>query len=298
MKELLEDINNCATIKEIELLAKQYIDYYTDEASKYNIECDTIGTDVGINPNNYSGNTKYDYSLNIWSGYIPKNTRIVYGTYGLEDGISYNKGNYYYLDDESYIIEFFKYIKGKEIDTVYDLILHVFKFLKKYLEKYVNYSNRDILHQLIYKNDREFFKPIKEHSIRDFINNGSAECTEYGAMAENIMSLFNLDVYYLLDVDHAYNLIIEDDKASILDFSKWVSCYDINYKFIGRVPYYVEIEDFTDDYFFEVLYDDKKFIVPDYYCLIIDDKLIEVKKNNYRKYGIEGKKEKSNKITF
>ncbi len=286
MKELLSQIKECKTDEELEELAKVHIEFCTEEAGKYNIECDTIGTDVGINPRNYSDD-EYDYGLNIWNGYIPKNTRIVYGVYGYSDYRSANQGCYYYLDDESYIYDFIKYIKDKNIEDTYDFILNVNKFLKQYLDKIINAKDREEIHKLLYKNELDFYEPVNEHSIKDFKNTGAGKCTEYTAIAENIFSLFDFDIYYMMDVEHAYNLLRDNDKTYILDFANWVPCYDINYKYIGRLPYFVEIPDFSDEYFEEVKYGNERIELPDYYFLAMNDDLIEVRNGDTREYGVD-----------
>ena len=288
MKELLADIKQCNTNQELESLVKECIEYYTNEASKFNIECNTIGTDVGINPRNYS-NDEYDYGLNIWCGYIPKNTRIVYGVYGFSNNRSSNHGQYYYLDDESYI-------KDKDIEDNYDFILYVNKFIRKYLENNINKLEREDIHKLIYKNEEDFYEPIKEHSILDFKNNGAGECTEYSALAENIFSIFGFDIYYMMDTNHAYNLLIEDYKVSILDYANWVSCYDINYNQISKLPYYVEIPEFDDKLFDRLREEEEKIILPDYYFLAINDNLLEINNGYTREYGVEGIKLDKNPI--
>ena len=162
-------------------------------------------------------------------------------------------------------------------------------FLRKYLIKYVNPRIRDEIHQLLYKNDGTYFyRPTKEHSIKDLVKNGAAQCTEFGAIAQNIFSLFDYDIYYLLDLEHAYNMLVEEDKVCILDFANGVECYDINLNPLGIIPYYAEIEDFDEDYFQEVINNTKKFILPDYYCIAINDDLYEMQYEENREYGIDG----------
>ena len=285
MKELLEAINNYNE-EETKLLIDDCINFYTKAASDINIECDTIGTDVGINPRNYS-NDEYDYGLNIWRGYIPKNTRIVYGVYGYPDYKSANHGCYYYLDDESYIYDFIKYIKDRDIEDTYDFIISVNKFLKLYLDKAVNSKTREEIHKLLYKDELDFYEPVNEHSIKDFKNTGAGQCTEYTALAENIFSIFDFDIYYMMDVEHAYNLLIDNDKTYILDFANWVPCYDINLKYLGRLPYFVEIPDFTDELFDKVKHGSERIELPDYYFLAMNDDLIEVRNGDTREYGVD-----------
>lgn len=295
MKELLSQIKECKTDEELEELAKVYIKFYTEEAGKYNIDCNTIGTDVGINPRNYT-NEEYDYGLNIWCGYIPKNTRIVYAVYGYSNYRSSNGGQYYYLDDESYILDFFKYIKDKDIDDNYDFILCVNKFLKQYLVRDINKVDREEMFKLICKNEEDYYEPIKEHSILDFKNNGAAECSEYSAITENIFSIFGFDIYYMMDRTHAYNLLIEEGKVSILDYANWVCCFDINYKYLGRLPYYVEIPEFDDELFDNIKNFKERIKLPDYYFLVMNDDLIEVRNGEERDYGIDGMIKEETKI--
>ena len=295
MKELLECINKCNNEEELNNLANNYIDYYTEESKNNNIDSDTLG--IYLDVNSYIINSDNFEGLYVWNGYIPKNTRIVYGEelYGKRGS---NIGCYYYLDDESYILEFFKYIKNKEVLDTYDLILYVNKFLRNYLDKSINPSDRDDIHRVLIKNNETYYEPIKKHSIKDFIGNGSAKCSEYAALTENIFSIFGFDMYYLMDEEHVYNILIDNEKHYLLDYVDWVSCYDTNYKLLAKLPYYVEIKDFSYEFFEKVIYGDEKFILPDYYIIGMNDDLVEIKKDSKRIYGIDGiREEVSLKLT-
>lgn len=289
MKEILELLNNCKTEEDLKKFFKESVDYYTEQSKELNNDSDTIGALVGINPYEDAFNENdYVFSVNSWSGYIPKNMRIVYGSYCDKYNRCYTKGSYYYLDDDSYIYEFIKYIKGKKIENVDDMVLLVHKFLRKFLDKNIDYPSRDDIHQLIYKNDESFFEPVKEHSIRDFYHNGSAMCTEYSVMACNILTIFEVEAMVIFDKKHAYNLIIDDnDKGCVLDYSDIVLLKDLKGYRLGSIPFYEEIEDFDRDMLYRIIKQQEKVKFADYVGICINGSIFKKYNGIVREYGAD-----------
>lgn len=292
-------IKNCENDEQLRELAKNAIEVYSKQAKRENAK-NYIGVNLDINPINYHLDDpnfkveRYYEGVNFWAGYIPLGTKVVYGRfYNNEFKTSTHKGFYYYVDDDSYIYEFFKFIKEKDVDDEMDIIWLVHSFIKKFLSKNINPTSRYDINKLIYKNEDLFFRPVKEHSIKDFYHNGSAMCSEIALIAENLLSVLGLEVLYLEDKEHAYNIYAYHNKAEkktdiyLLDYSKWVECYDFNHKFIGTAPYIGEIEGATPKLVDEMINEGKRITLPEYYLLSINGFLYEVKNGEKREYGTD-----------
>ncbi len=295
-KELIDLIKNTESDEEIKEIIDEVIDECIEALKEVNIDTrvmNTLGVLSEINKNRiymdeYDENgIEFDMQA-VWTGFIPNTTKIIYGVYIDKNRDVSNKGQYYYLNDNSYLYEFSKYIKDKEIETEEDLISYVYDFLEEYLGNFINPKARQDIHKLLYMNDDYYFKPTKEHSNKDFVGTGGAMCTEYSTLAQNILTIYGFDMMYMMDDKHAYNLISIRDKVHILDLSMNVVVLDLDGKVIGDLPFLEEIEDFDSDYLNRVVYGDDKFIVNEYYDLYMNDKLLKVTVKDTREYGIWG----------
>ena len=54
---------------------------------------------------------------------------------------------------------------------------------KKLFDKKIDAKTRKDVNKLIYKDENLFFRPSKEHSIKDFYHNGSEMCSEIAMVA-------------------------------------------------------------------------------------------------------------------
>lgn len=296
--DMVLEIKACKTLEELKELADEAVKFFTDEGRKYNPDFDYIGTKLDINPINYhlddiNFEIEADYEARpFWMGYVPNGTKIVYGRFANDKyRTSVHGGYYYYNDDDSYIYEFFKYIKDKEVESDYDIIVEVNSFLRKKLGKYFNPVDKEQLNKLLYKTDDLFFRPVKEHSIKDYYNNGSALCSEYALMAQNILSALGLEVMMFADYGHTYNIYVEHEGEYsgiyVLDFSNWVEVVDINFNLIGVLPYYEKIEGADSDLIDKVVNEGKRIILPDYYFYFINGNMYKMVKNKNRDYGTD-----------
>ena len=289
MKELLKFIKECDNDEDIEYVADALIDCFSKESFEKNHHHDTIGSLTGVSPSEDVFKDKnVIYSINAWVGYIPKGTKIVYGTYTDSNNYAYTKGSYYYLDDDSYVYEFFKYLKDKDVEDLNDLILYIHKFLTLYLGKNYNSLDREEMHKLFYMNDNTYFKPAKEHSIRDFYHNGSAMCTEYSVMGCNLLCVFGLCAMVIMDEYHAFNILIDDkDTGSIIDFSNYVVVKDLYNRFLTHVPFFEEIEGSNLENIQNFVNSKEKIELEDYYYLYINGSFYKALTGDVRTYGME-----------
>ncbi len=291
-------LKKCSSKMEIEELVTDVINTFTKVAYDENAFSDYFGTKLDINPiSNHIGDIsfqcdKYYEAVNVWNGFIPKGMKIVYGRfYDEKYKTSSHKGCYYYLDDESYIYEFFEFLKDKDISCDFDLIIEVDHFIKKKFLKIINSKDRNDVNKLMYKDDDFYLRPVKEHSIKDFYNNGSAMCSEISVVAENLLSCFGLEVICMQDKEHMYNIYAshEDDEADIyiLDYSNWVGCYDHNFKLVNTMPFFKKIDNCTAHDIDMVVNEGKRISLQDYFLYSINGSIYEVVTKDVRDYGVD-----------
>ncbi len=295
MYKVLNKIKSIDDDNKLKEYIRKRIYRVTNKTRNSNLDVDTIGSIVGVNSYEVGINNANDnITLDAWLEFIPKGQRIVYGTWTDDICRVYNRGCYYYLDDFTYIYDFVKYIKNKEINSIGNLIEYIHIFLYEYFGKEIDSVNRDRLYQLILENDKSYFKPVKEHSIKDFYHNGAARCTEYSAVAQNIMAFMNIDTLYLMDTDHAYNIIHFGEKYYILDYSLPVSVFSINLEFIKSLPFFVEIDD-CDEEMLQLIVDRKNALIfDDFNYIDINGRLVEYYYNKTRRYACGGEVVKDN----
>ena len=295
-RELIDEIKKTNNDEEIKEIINEIIEECLEALKEINIDTrvsNTLGVESDINfkriyldEEDVNENT---YNMQaVWTGFIPVNTKIVYAIYINEYKDVSNEGHYYYLNDNSYLYEFSKYIKDKEVNDETDFIMYVFTFLNEYLGNIFNSKKRNDIHKLIYRNDNSFYEPTKEHSNSDFINTSGAMCTEYASLAQNILTVYGFDMMYLMTDKHAYNLICLDEKIHILDLSICIPIYNSNNEIIGKLPFLEEIEDYSNDKLKRVIYGEETFILNEYFDVYINDRLFKFTTNDTREYGVWG----------
>ena len=226
--------------------------------------------------------------------------KITYGIAYDERGLISNDGKYYYVDDDSYIYDFCRYIKSKDVIDEYHLFDYILKFIRNYYGIIRNTNVREDMHQMICKEDRVYLDPVNMHRLSDFYKKGNAVCTEIALMAENILSIFGFNTYYVVgnikigdekDEFHAYNLIkyIEKDskeeRNGIIDFASYTDVYDINYNKVGEKPYIVFFDEINKEFLNNLISEKESITYEDYDFLALDS-LIEMKYNRDREYYI------------
>ena len=288
--DIVKLIQKTKSEKVLNLIAKYAIKKAAKKAKKDNEPTSFIGTGSDININADLVNPVY-YVYDCFHGYIPKNTKIVYATFFNLFNTTYsNNGYYYFLDDESYILDFFHYIKDKEIKSDYDVIVALKGFLDDYFNITFGDVTRERLHHLLYESDDRLYAPLKEHSITDFKGNGSALCSEYTVLAQNILSVLGFDVYYMMSTSHAYNVLVYDtekeSKAAILDFASGVDVYDHNYNEKKPHPFIEDIPEMDDNVrgFFKTA--GKNVTLKDYYIVYINGTVFRVYTDLKRSYAL------------
>jgi hypothetical protein len=266
MNDLLYILKTCKTDEEI----KEVVDYYIEECTKVSpgvIHGKTvIGKKIGINPEHkFNDFSKSETRItNRWAGYIPKGTKVNYKCISHE-GKDCNDGGYYYMGDESYLYEFAKFVQGMEFyDNVVYFIKAVDRFIHGYFDNRFLKIDREELHKLLEGVDGRKLGPVKEHLLSDFRGKGAAVCTEYSAMAQNIMTIFGLKTEMLMGRRHAYNMLFENGEVSVVDFTDHVKIYDIKYNLLEEIPFVVSIGEYDPVKYYEFIYGNRQLVIGNY----------------------------------
>lgn len=295
--EVIDRIKRCKNDEQLYWLTKKLIKDAINESKSDNPYKGLIGARLDVNPTNYNLTNEKDcdviYSVDIWNGYIPKGTKIVYGTiYNKYNYLFSCGGYYYYVDDETYVYDFIKYIKDMNIEDEFDLVSIVNEYTKKIFNNNLNGINRQNLHKLLFKDNYLQYHPIKEHSIKDFYHTGSAQCTEYAAVANNLFSVLGIPISYFNDKKHAFNVLFhqtDDDKydSYILDFSDCTFIYNEKLECVGRFPFFKKIENGDNEFINSVVNKGQRIKIDDYNILFINGSMFECKTGKVRDYGVE-----------
>lgn len=224
-------------------------------------------------------------------GFIGYNTKLSYGS-------SY--GYYYGMNDFSMYYDFFKQIKNSTISDLNDLLKEIFIYLNKFFGSEENNNSAkgrdDLITNILLEDesisDEEYLNMKNNLQISVFKNKGVAMCSERTALAQNLLSLLDIESYYCSGViknsleadcgEHAFNVIKNDDKYYVIDFSVPVKVMK-NGKIWGCAPYaaHIDNEKITD------LMDNKYALeFFDYYYDISSGKLEKNFNDDVRLYGI------------
>ncbi len=297
--------------REIEKLSEEELHEYVEKRIKKieeerKTDINEIGYLIDHKPrrllvDDLEDNRNYEVTLRcFYNEFIPKGTKIIYGVTFDQDRIISNEGHFYFVDDDSYIEEFCRFIQDKEIETEYEL----FDFLEEFMiDKFgsIPLISRSEMHRIIYKSmDRDVFEPTKKRVLSDFYKKGNALCSEYSLMAQNILSFFGFDACFVIGREqtgdtrgegHAYNFVsfVEDSsqepKYFLIDFSLPVPVYNFNFEELGKTPYIIELDNFDEVFLAGFL----KFEIPvefaDYCYQVIGENMSRLEYDRNRSYS-------------
>ena len=296
--------------EKLEEFVKERITNKEIESTLYNEDDNIIGYCLNHNPK-ISAVTEMDenndeiFSVDIncfHSGFIKLGTKIVYGMAYDYNGICSNDGRYYYIDDESYIYDFCKMIKNKEIINEYELMDYILEFIRNYFGyEYLQKLDREEMFTMLKNKYNNYYDPINEHGLSWFKGKGNALCSEYSILAQNILTIFGIDSYLIIGREktgndngesHAFNIIdfieeeTDEEIASIVDFSNFVNVYNINFEKCGESPFIAKIKNFDEDFVQELINNEKHLCVEDFAYIIINNNLIHLVYDRNRDYYI------------
>lgn len=181
----------------------------------------------------------YGKSNNLFKGFIPLNARIKYSNLSIED---------YGMQTTDYMYEFAHFIKQYNINSKDSLIHNLEYFINSYFGMPGKGDREQIFNDIAWNTtttDEEYFAALANNKIGDLKHKGAAKCTERGAMAQQILSLFGTESYYCMGcVDlgnhqegHCFNIVKRKNDYAVLDYSCPVTSYSKDGKVKGYYPF-------------------------------------------------------------
>lgn len=226
--DLLEKIKECSTDEEIDKIITEAI----SEADKNSTKIERLG---------FLNSGK---SNSLFKGFIPFKTRIKYENIAVET---------YSMETIDFFYEFAHIVKRSDINNKMSLIMAIESFINQYFGYPGKQTRDDVFY---YKatantvNDADFFKALENNKIGDLKHEGAAQCTERGALAQQLLSLFGIETYYCMGCalinghqeGHCFNVAKSKNNYVLIDYSIPVEAYnpDGNFRvylpFLGVIP--------------------------------------------------------------
>ena len=138
------------------------------------------------------GFTEYGKSNSLFKGFIPFKTRIKYCSASIED---------YGMETTDFFYEFAKFIRKYNIKSKAALIYNLEFFINSYFGYPGKMDRETIFNEHAWNTtttDDEYFEALKNNKLGDLKGKGAAQCTERGALAQQILSLFEVESYYCM----------------------------------------------------------------------------------------------------
>lgn len=215
-----------------------------------NEELDSIISSALEDKNNSSNNISTlgfisGNAITVFNGFIPFNTRIKYSNFGIGD---------YSMKTTDFYFGFAKLLRKNKIQNKGQFISLIEPFINSYFG--INRSSKDIREQVLndiaFKTtttDEEYFIKLENNEIGSLKGTGAAMCTERSAIAQNLLSLFGFESYYVMgcisnngkEEAHCFNIAKAKDSYVLLDYSVPVPLISDN-KVIGYVPFQGKID--------------------------------------------------------
>lgn len=185
------------------------------------------------------GFTSYGKSNYIFKGFIGLDTRIKYANLNMED---------YGMQTTDFFYDFAHFVKKYNIKSKGELIHYLEYFIINYFGYPSNIDRETIFNDIAWKTtttDEEYFNALKNNKIGDLKGKGAAECTERGALAQQILSLFDIETYYCTGcVDlgekqdaHCFNIVKTKNNYALLDYSIPITSYNKDGKIAAYYPF-------------------------------------------------------------
>ena len=274
---LLEKVLNC-TEEELDDIVKDSIDSYNKISDKKDM----------------LGFTGLGHTNEIHKGFINLDTRIKYASQNIED---------YSMKTTDYFYEFARFIRSNNIDNKKKLIYNLEYFINNYFGYPKEGSREEVFNYEAMKNsktDEEFFTALESNQIGDLKGKGVALCTEKSALAEQLLSMYDIESYYAIgcvenekeETQHCYNIVKRKNDYAILDYSLPVTYYKTSKKMKSYIQF---VGAMTNEEFINFINGDISKEYSDYY--IKDGKKIEREnKRTYQAKTFEIKKDISRQI--
>ena len=192
----------------------------------------------------------YGKSCSAFKGFIPLKTRIKYANLNMED---------YGMESTDFIYEFAHFIKKYNINNKASLIHNLEYFVNSYFGFPGKIDRETIFNDIAWQTtttDEEYFKALENNKLGDLKGKGAAQCTERGALVQQVLSIFGTESYYCMGcVDlgdrqegHCFNIVKRKNDYALLDYSVPI----VSYKEDGSVnAYYPFVGTLTNEEFLD-----------------------------------------------
>ena len=169
----------------------------------------------------------YGKSHSLFKGFIPLKTRIKYANLNMED---------YGMESTDFIYEFAHFIKKHNINNKAALIHNLEYFVNSYFGFPGKIDRETIFNEIAWQTtttDEEYFKALENNKLGDLKGKGAAQCTERGALVQQVLSIFGIESYYCMGcVDlgdrqegHCFNIVKRKNDYALLDYSIPITSY-------------------------------------------------------------------------
>lgn len=196
-----------------------------------------------VQPIEQLGFLDYGKSVSCYKGFIPLKTRIKYASMNLET---------YGMETTDFFYDFAHFVRKYRINNKGSMIFNIEYFINQYFGYPGKRNREDIFNNNAWNStttDEEYFAALENNKLGDLKGAGAAECTERGALAQQLLSLFGTEVYYCMGCadfgnkqeGHCFNIVKRKKDYALLDYSVPVTSYNeegtINayYPFIGSL---------------------------------------------------------------
>jgi len=192
----------------------------------------------------------YGKSCSVFKGFIPLKTRIKYANLNMED---------YGMESTDFIYEFAHFIRKYNISSKVSLIHNLEYFVNSYFGFPGKIDRETIFNDIAWQTtttDEEYFKALENNKLGDLKGKGAAQCTERGALVQQVLSIFGTESYYCMGcVDlgdrqegHCFNIVKRKNDYALLDYSVPI----VSYKEDGSVnAYYPFVGTLTNEEFLD-----------------------------------------------
>ena len=182
-------------------------------------------------------------SYSVFKGFIPLKARIKYANLNMED---------YGMESTDFIYEFAHFIKKYNINNKASLIHNLEYFVNSYFGFPGKIDRETIFNEIAWQTtttDEEYFKALENNKLGDLKGKGAAQCTERGALVQQVLSILGIETYYCMgcvDLDnrqegHCFNIVKRKKDYALLDYSIPIASYKEDgsvqayYPFVGTL---------------------------------------------------------------
>ena len=166
-------------------------------------------------------------------GFIPFYTRIRFAMSSTLD---------YSMDTRDFYYTFAHLVKHYNFENIRNVIVFLMTFINDYFGVSFDRDRREDIQEELLRStvtDEEYFNAVENLKIGYFKGKRLAKCTERSALAQNILSMFGVEIYYCMGVidkeAHCFNVIRDDISYYILDYNQFCSCKN------GKRSYYIPL---------------------------------------------------------